>query len=244
MQKSVWRCASIILGIVTSVLGMYGAYTFGLRLEGGVSYLTIAAPVTAGAAAIIPPLAEHAWRARQYAKSMLWWAVLIPAAATVFFGAAERVHVAKAGAEAERSALRKAADRAGQELSAAKLEAAKAEAEARKAEARKTCGATCREARQARDEAHVRLDKAEHALLTAETKATTESALKAPEWLLPAALDLIAFMAIWTGLTGPKAEPAKLKRMARKRKPKARPKAVFKPVLIRPTDADHLRLAK
>ena len=107
MQGFVWRLASIVLGIVTALLGMYGAYQFGLKLEGGVSYLTIAAPVIAGAAAIIPPLAEQAWRSRQYVKSLMWWAVLMPAAATVFFGAAERVHVAKAGAEAERSALRK-----------------------------------------------------------------------------------------------------------------------------------------
>jgi len=116
MQGRVWRFASIILGIVTALLGMYGAYQFGLKLEGGVSYLTIAAPVIAGAVAIIPPLAEQAWRSKQYVKSLMWWAVLVPAAATVFFGAAERVHVAKAGAEAERSALRKDAERASSEL--------------------------------------------------------------------------------------------------------------------------------
>ena len=201
MQTCVWRLASIVLGIVTALLGMYGAYQFGLKLEGKVSYLTIAAPVIAGAAAIIPPLAEHAWRSRQYAKSLMWWAVLVPAAATVFFGAAERVHVAKAGAEAERSALRQEASRASSELAEAKELALKAEAHALKAEARKVCNASCREAKLARDEANAKLDQAKHALLIAETKATTEASLKAPEWLLPAALDLIAFMAIWTGLT-------------------------------------------
>src|SRR5258708_7653423 len=134
MQGFVWRLASIILGIVTALLGMYGAYQFGLRLEGGVSYLTIAAPVIAGAAAIIPPIAEHAWRSKQYAKSLLWWAALVPAAATVFFGAAERVHVAKAGAEAERSALRKDTERASTELTEAKEQAKKADARALKAE--------------------------------------------------------------------------------------------------------------
>jgi hypothetical protein len=241
MHGIVWRVASIILGVITALLGMYGAYTFGLKLEGGVSYLTIAAPVIAGAAALMPPLAEQAWRSKQYAKSFMWWAVLIPAAATVFFGAAERVHVAKAGAEAESSALRRAADRAAQDLSRAKQEAAKAEAEARKAEARKTCGATCREAKQARDEAHGRLEKAEHALLTAEAKATTEASLKAPEWLLPAALDLIAFMAIWTRLTGPKVQPQPKAR--KRRKVKARAKVKPQP-LRRPTDLDHLRVVQ
>ena len=89
---------------------------------------------------------------------------------------------------------------------------------------------------------NAKLDQAKHALLIAETKATSESALKAPEWLLPAALDLIAFMAIWTGLTGPKAEPTKAKRKTRKRKPRAKPKAPS-PVLL-PAEADHLRLVK
>jgi hypothetical protein len=88
--------------------------------------------------------------------------------------------VAKAGAEAERSALRKAAGRAAQELSEAKQEAARAEAEARKAEARKSCGTSCREAKQARDEAHVRLEKAEQALFSAETKAIPQKALLWP----------------------------------------------------------------
>ena len=242
MQRSVWRCASIILGIVTACLGMWGAYQFGLKLEGSVSYLTIAAPVIAGAAALIPPLAEQAWWSKQYAKSLLWWAVLIPATATVFFGAAERVHAAKAGAEAERSALRKNAERAESELAEAKEAALKAEAQALKAEARKTCGTSCREAKLARDEANTKLGEAKHALLIAETKATTEASLKAPEWLLPAALDLIAFMAIWTGLTGPKAEPTKAKRKTRKRKPTAKPKAPS-PVIL-PTNADHLRVVK
>lgn len=45
-------------------------------------------------------------------KALLWWALLVPAGAVVFFSAAERVHDAKAGAEAERGALRGAAARA------------------------------------------------------------------------------------------------------------------------------------
>jgi hypothetical protein len=59
--------------------------------------------------------------------------------------------------------------------------------------------------------------------------------------VLPAALDLIAFMAIWTSFTGPKAEPQKATRKWR-RKPKAKAKAA-KPVPL-PTDVDHLRIVK
>jgi hypothetical protein len=41
------------------------------------------------------------------------------------------------------------------------------------------------------------------ALVQAELKATTESPLKVPVRLLPAALEAVAFMAIWTGFTRP-----------------------------------------
>jgi hypothetical protein len=110
-----WRCASIGLGAVAAALGCWGAYQFGCKLEGGASYLSIAAPVIALAAALIPPLAENAWRQGQRAKALFWWAVLIPAAATVFFSPAERVHLAKAGAQAERQALRNDASCASKE---------------------------------------------------------------------------------------------------------------------------------
>jgi hypothetical protein len=93
--------------LVCSCLGMYGAFEFAMKLEGGaVTYITLAAPVIARAAASIPVLAEATWRERAFLKSLLWWLALIPAGAVVFFSAAERVHVAKAGAQAERVALR------------------------------------------------------------------------------------------------------------------------------------------
>jgi len=81
---------------------MYGAFEFAMKLEGdAVTYITLAAPVIAGAAASIPVLAEATWRERAYLKALLWWAALVPAGAVVCFSAAERVHVAKAGAQAE-----------------------------------------------------------------------------------------------------------------------------------------------
>ena len=237
-----WRSVSIVLGIAAAGLGMFGAFEFGRKLDGGgVAYLTIAAPVIALAAALIPPLAENAWRQKQYAKSLFWWAVLIPAAATVFFTAAERVHLGKAGAQAERQALRNQAERAGRLLIEAKEEAAKAQANALKAEARKTCGASCRGAKLARDEANAKLGQARQALVLAEAKATTEASLAAPEWLLPAALDLVAFMAIWTGLTGPRPLPEP--KVRKRRMVKAKAKAKSQP-LRRPTDLDHLRVVQ
>ena len=226
MHSPGWRIASAGLGAAAAALGMYGAYQFGLKLEGGVSYLTIAAPVVALAATLIPPFAEEAWRSRQHGKSLLWCAVLVPAALTVFFGTAERVHVAKAGPQAERQALRNVAERAKEELAEAKREAAEAQAEVRKAEAKPACKASCKETKLARGEASARVETAERSLVEAEAKAATEASLRAPEWLLPASLDFIAFMGIWSGLAGPRpASPkgaSRKKAKAKARKPKAK----------------------
>ena len=63
---------------------------------------------------------------------------------------------------------------------------------------------------------HLRL-RLKLALVQAEQKATTESPLKVPVRLLPAALDAVAFMAIWTGFTRPvKARRNEIAALARK----------------------------
>jgi hypothetical protein len=91
------RLGAFLLGLICAGLGCYGSWEFALKLElGTVTYLVLAAPVIAAAAAMIPPIAEATWRGGQYLKSLLWWLVLVPAGAVVFFSAAERVHVAKA----------------------------------------------------------------------------------------------------------------------------------------------------
>src|SRR5262245_3183744 len=116
-MTTVIRLGPVALGLVCSGLGSYGAFQFAYRLEGSVTSLVVAAPVIAATAALIPPLAEATWRSGHILKALLWWAVLLPAGAVVFYSAAERVHDAKAGAEAERSALRGAASRAEGTLS-------------------------------------------------------------------------------------------------------------------------------
>ena len=153
-------------------------------------------------AALIPPIAEATWRSGHSLKALLWWAVLVPAGAVVFFSASERVHAAKAGAEAERSALRNAATRAQAALTKSEASLATARAEANAARAQKQCGPICRTKLAAEAAAQADVEAARRELLSAESKATTDSPLQAPVWLLPAALDLVAFMAIWTGLSG------------------------------------------
>ncbi len=63
--------ASIVLGVGAAGLGCYGAYTYALKLEGGVSYLTYAAPLIAAAAALIPPIAEAVWRNGEWFKAVV-----------------------------------------------------------------------------------------------------------------------------------------------------------------------------
>jgi hypothetical protein len=208
-----YRVASTVLGLSCAGLGSYGAFEFAHKLEGTVSYLVIAAPVVAVTAALIPPMAEATWRAGGYVKALLWWAVLVPAGAVV----SSPRHDAKARAEAERGALRGAASRAEASLARAEAELATARAEVNKARGQKQCGPECRTKLAANASAQADVDAGRLALLQAERKATTESPLKAPVWLLPAALDLVAFMAIWTSFSGgssrvPRREPAKRRR--------------------------------
>ena len=218
-MATVVRLGALALGLMCAGLGCYGAYEFAHRLEGEVTYLVLAAPVIAATAALIPHFAEATWRSGAPLKALLWWAVLFPAGAVVFYSAAERVHVTKAGAEAERSALRGAASRAEATLAKTEAELAKARAEANSARGQKQCGPDCRTKLAAEVTAIADVDAARLALLHAERKATTESPLKAPARLLPAALDAVAFMAIWTGLSGWSRGPQRGPVTRRRRRP-------------------------
>lgn len=229
MANAIVKGCMLTVGVGCAGLGAYGAFELQQRLEGGVSYLVFAAPLISGAAAIIPYFAEHAWRQKQRVKTLLWWLTLGPAAAVVFFGAAERVHAVKAEAAAERSAYHSAAVRAAQSLSEAKDKATRAEQdvkEARKLGAKK-CDANCIDKWEVEAiRTRVRVAQAQGAITAAETRAVEDSPLKAPVWLLPAALDLLAFMAIWCGLpvSKPPMAPVPPKKKSKKRSKAATPK--------------------
>lgn len=202
-SANAWRGASFFMGITAAGLGCWGAWEAAYALHGEVNYLTIAAPVIAVGAALIPPLAEHAWKERLYAKSLLWWLVLIPAVATVFLSAFERTHEANAGKQADRAALTERVNRRALDLADANKALREVAPKEARERARENCGLSCRtilEDVRAKREA---VDKAERALVTAQKAVTEEAALKMPSWLLPLSLDLIAFSAIWTALSGP-----------------------------------------
>jgi hypothetical protein len=114
-------------------------------------------------------------------------------------------------------------------------------ANANKAKGQKKCGSDGRAKLAAETSATADLEAARRELLSAESKATTDSPLQAPTWVLPAALDVIAFMALWTGLSGHRSGPARKpiqvkRRAATKRKSrvprttdaKARAEALFR----------------
>src|SRR6187200_703783 len=131
------RLGALALGVSCAGLGAFGAFEFAHRLEGEVTYLVLAAPLIAVTAAFIPPIAEVTWQRGHFLKALLWWAILVPAGAVVFFSAAERVHHAKAGAQVERDALRGVASRAQAALTKSEASLVKARAEANAARALK-----------------------------------------------------------------------------------------------------------
>jgi len=193
-----------IIGLGAGILGCLGAYEYALKLENGViTYLVIAAPLVAIMATLIPPLAEHCWREGEHFKSIVWWASLIPVAALIFLSAAERVHMAKANQSAEIAAKQIAVSRAMSDLDEAKAELKIAEADEAKAKATRNCGQQCQTRLERAKMARDRVAVAEAALSEKQRVAVMESEWRAPAWLLPFCLDIIAFLAIWTSLSGP-----------------------------------------
>jgi hypothetical protein len=205
------RGVSLTIGAAIGSLGAIGAYQLQAGIDGPTSYLALAAPVVSLSALPLPYFAECAWKAKQYLKSALLWAAVIPAAAVAFYGAAERVHQTKAVAEAGRTAAHATAARAESDLRDAKANAKAAIAAADKVRGldAKTCGPKCLSIKASETAARARVTEADAAVQAAQAHATTEANLKAPVWLLPAGMDFAAFMLVWFGLGGSKKEERK-----------------------------------
>lgn len=236
-----WRPLAFVIGFAAAGVGCYGAYEYALKLEGEVTYLVLAAPLIAAMAALIPPMAEAFFREGAPLKAILWWVALIPCAAVVFFAAAERTHFAKAGQQADITARAATVGRAESELKDAREALRQAEAEEAKAKAQRQCGPLCREATIRADQARDRVAKAEQALVKAQGSAVAQATLVAPVWLLPAALDLIAFMAIWSGLSGPwwsRVQQEAPRPRVKPRKPAASKRKPKKQRTMRPANAN------
>lgn len=227
------RLAYLTVGAIAIGLSMYGAYTAAFKVEGEVSYVVIAAPLVAGVAALAPVFAEHSFRDGANVRGLFWVLALIPAGVVAFDGAYQRTHHAKALTLSERQAHERAVQRAEADLKSAKAEAAAKAAEADKYRAVRDdqCGPKCALARSAEQRANAAVTAAEGKLLASDKLKTAAPAWALPPWVLPVALDVTAFLAIWSGLSpGRKRKPKQEKAVqaqvqAPKRKPKRRPAA-------------------
>ncbi len=199
MNLILMRATALAVGFAAAGVGCYAAYEATAKADGG--YLMVAAPIVALLAAFIPVFYETAFRDRQWIRGLALLVVWVPCAAVVFYSATERNHLAKAGAEAERSALRQVADRAKAELSGANAAKAAAIAAANKVRGveGRDCKVSCLSIKATEQAAIDRADQAEKALAAAEARAITESETKQDDRLLPLALDLAGMILIGTG---------------------------------------------
>jgi hypothetical protein len=220
-----WRAACLMGALILGAISAYGGFEFTKKLEGGISYIVIASPVVIAFAALIPPIGEWQWNKGYYLKSIAWWLVLIPAGYFVFCAATERYHAAQAGAQAERNAYSSQVVRAENSLNALKLEASAAKDASDKTKALeklgRKCNSECIKIRMKSDRLAKEVADAEKALLGAEKQKIAESGIWFPPWLLGLTMDLMVFVAVWTGLHGltETEEPKKAKRRYRRRKP-------------------------
>ena len=193
------------------------------KLEGEVTYLVLAAPVIAATAALIPPLAEATWRNGALSRPFFggpfwfrpepWCSSALPSASTGPRPVRSRARCSSWRRNSSPGSTHQERSEPGQGASRGQRSAGQ-----------KQCGPVCRTKLAAEAAAQADVDAARRELLSAESKATTDSPLQAPVWLLPAALDLVAFMAIWTGLSGrfkPGPTGLSTRRRAARRKPRA-----------------------
>jgi hypothetical protein len=219
------------IGFACTALDIWGTAEWTYGLEGRVSYFVVAGPLLAFVAAVSFALGEFYWCRDMKRKGLAWFLMIVPCAAVVYFATAERIHLGKAGAEAERSAYRRQAERALESRDAAKVtfkDAAKAASEARAW--KQQGGPEFRKRITAETDAEAALTKAETALLKAEALAKAESPYKMPLWLLPVALFLVGLVGTWTafGTFAPQGpdimtQTRTAQRKRRKSKAKAKP---------------------
>ena len=209
------RLGALALGVSCAGLGAYGAFEFAHRLEGEVTYLVLAAPLIAVTAALIPPIAEATWRAGTLSQGPSLVGHLGP-------GWSRGVLLrCRAGPRSRRPVLRPSATH----FAVLRLVPRQHSPRAKRAWPRREPRPTQRGLRssavlsagpssQLKRRRKLTWKLRGGSCSSPRSTATTDSPLQAPVWLLPAALDLVAFMAIWTGLsTGPvkgrRREPAR-----------------------------------
>jgi hypothetical protein len=236
-----FKLSLFLLSVVCVALECVGAFEMVWKQEGGqLSYLVVAAPLAALYCALIPAAIVHCWRQRCRTQAAMWLAAWPLALSLIFFAAAERVHLTKAGAFAQRDASRHAATQAEVSLSDAKAALGRAEHDTR--EARKlprqlpkkakagaqSCDQGClRRFEAAEAAARGVVEAREQAVTLARASSITEAPFMAPVWLLPVLLGVLSFLGILTGMHGSTAPAAPA--VAAKRRPARRSRAKRRP---------------
>lgn len=197
-----WYPVMFLLGCGIGGLNAWAAWEFYLRIEGSVTYLVIAAPVLALAVNIIPPAARIAWQ-RDTVMAMALLAAIPLCAWFLFSTSAERLHQTKAAQSAKNSAVVLASTRAEAELAEAKAKYNSMDKEIALAGANRDCQKQlrCRATLEQAVSLQDRIGKAEAALKELQSTVSSESRWKAPDWLLPSVIELLAFLFTWFGLS-------------------------------------------
>jgi|SRR6185369_5133063 len=218
------RRVSLFLGAVLGLIGAVGAYQLQAAISGPYSQLAIAAPAVVITGMFLPHFAGSAWKTKQY----FLWVGLVGAfglcICVAFFGTAERLFIAGASAHAEREAGRSAASRAQADLEKAKADFQTARVAADKVRGLegKGCNAKCLSIKASETAARNRVKELEGALKTTQGGAVEEADLKAPEWLLPAALDFASIFLVSFGLGGHRTQTEEKKKVKRRRTKKVK----------------------
>jgi hypothetical protein len=210
------RVLALAIGLPIIGAECYGAYDYVIRMD-GFSYLAVASPLAPLVAAFSLAFAERAVAAKQYFKAIALVSTFGLAACTVVAMNSERVHDAKAGNVAERTAKTAAAVRAETSLTQAKAKAEVATAAADKVRGldARACTTKCLSIRASETAAKTGVSEAEAAVRRAQGQATTASEIAPPPWLISVALFFAGVVLVWYG-TGTKGveqeipiEPAK-----------------------------------
>ena len=214
------RIAAGVMGVGATGISAYAATSHAFALEESISYLVVAAGMIAVSVTIIPPAVETLWRRGHRLKAGCWILALVPAATVVFTSAATRVHDANEAARAERISLERAAKRVEQDRDSARerLATAIGQADRYRGLSDKDCNHRCRTARASEIEARAQAVNADTRLTEAEKLLRTASALTAPNWILPVAVDMIGFLGVWTAWSGSRRRPVQPKKIKTKRR--------------------------
>jgi len=188
---------ALCLGFAAGLLGCYGQFEYTYGLEGCINYVVLAALLIGLMAAVLPLFAEVSWQMQMRFKSLMLWFGFVFCAATLFYGAAERVGTAQAGPAAERNAARAAVMLAQTALTEAKAKVDKAEADARAARKAKASKKAIDLLEAEASAARSRVNEATASITSKQTKAKAETTWQQPVWLLPLTIDYGSFIVCW-----------------------------------------------